>query len=124
MHKLLQPGSNAPQQPLALRMLAIFCILLVAVMSTVQVCHTHDLLPRTTRSHSGIPGPNQGPDSSPDHCPLCVAMHSAMPTELQSAPEPVLHMQRLDSVAADAERIFRWRFQLASRPPPADSVRS
>ena len=55
-----------------------------------------------------------------DHCPLCVAMHSALPVALHVAPEPLLNIQTLDSIAMDAERIFRWRFEMASRPPPAD----
>ena len=93
----------------------LVCVLLVAVMSTVQVCHTHTL--STASSH-------QGTNTAPDHCPLCVAMHSALPATLQAAPEPVLHMQALDSAAADAERLFRWRFQLASRPPPVDCARA
>jgi hypothetical protein len=118
MRNLPQPGVDLPQQPFRLRWLAALCALLIAVMSTVQVCHTHKLLPQPVGSQQSVP------DSGPDHCPLCVAMHSAMPSTLQSAPEPVLLIQTLDSVAADAERVFRWRFQLASRPPPADPLRS
>jgi hypothetical protein len=47
-------------------------------------------------------------------------MHSALPVSLHVAPEPMLQIQTLDSVAADAQRIFRWRFKMASRPPPAN----
>jgi hypothetical protein len=113
MRSLLQPGLFSSRKPLWLRWMTVLCILLIAVMTTVQVCHTHDLTQQQTGSHQGVP--------TPDHCPLCVAMHSALPATLQTAPEPVLHMQALDSTAADAERLFRWRFQLASRPPPADT---
>ena len=120
VHNLLQSGGTAPQQPTRMRLLALLSILLVAIMSTVQVCHTHDLLPQSKGSHSSLPTPQ----SSPDHCPLCVAMHSALPATLQDVPEPVLLIHVLDSTAADAERIFRWRFQLASRPPPADLHRA
>lgn len=116
MRSLLQPGSISAQPSLRLRWLTTLGILLLTVMSTVQACHTHDLVPQAAGSHQGIPGP--------DHCPLCVAMHSALPATLQSAPEPVLHVQELDSVAADAERIFRWRFELACRPPPVDATRA
>jgi len=49
-------------------------------------------------------------------------MHSALAVPQQFAPEPILEMQRLDSVAAEALRIFRWRFEMASRPPPAGSL--
>jgi hypothetical protein len=98
--------------------LAVLGILLIAMMSTAQVCHWHELKQHPAGSHQ-----NQ-PDLATDHCPLCAAMHSAMPATLQSAPEPVILIQTLDSSAANAERIFRWRFQLASRPPPADTLRS
>lgn len=99
--------------PLWQRWLTILaCVLLVAVMSTVQVCHTHHLIPQPTGSHQNLP--------SSDHCPLCIAMHSAMPASLHIGPEPVIQAQRLDSVAADADRPFRWHFQMACRPPPSD----
>ena len=119
MRGFLQPGASTSRQPLWPRWAVVLCVLLFAVMSTVQVCHTHDLLPAASSTSHGLPHP----DTTPDHCPLCVAMHSAMPASLQTAPEPVLHMQALDSAAADAERLFRWRFELASRPPPADYPR-
>jgi hypothetical protein len=96
--------------------MSVLCLLLVCVMSTAQVCHTHDLIPQTKDSQQNQQGP--------DHCPLCIAMHSAMPATLQTVPEPVLHVQTLDSVAAESRRIFQWRFAQASRPPPADSDRA
>jgi len=120
VQNLLQPGSVAPQQSLPRRWLILLSVLLIAVMSTVQVCHAHDLAPQLKSSHSSAPTPQPGPDN----CPLCVAMHSALPATLQDVPEPVLLIHVLDSTAADAERIFRWRFQLASRPPPADLPRA
>jgi hypothetical protein len=118
MRNLLQPADKFPQQPFRLRWLTLLSVLLITVMSTVQVCHSHDLGPQPAGSHQSLP------DSGADHCPLCVAMHSAMPSTPQTAPEPVLLIQTLDSVAANTQRIFRWRFQLASRPPPADALRS
>ncbi|WP_263381859.1 hypothetical protein [Granulicella arctica] len=120
MRNLLQFGDSSQHQSPRLRWFALLSILLIAIMSTVQVSHTHDLLPRLSTSHSSAPVP----DTGPDHCPLCVAMHSALPATLQNTPEPVLLIHVLDSTAADAERIFRWRFQLASRPPPADLPRA
>ncbi len=119
MRNLLQPGAFSPQQPPRLRWLALLSILLIAVMSTVQACHTH-ALPTPAGSHSSVPAPETGPD----HCPLCVALHAAMPATLQDVPEPVLLLRTLDSSATDAERLFRWRFQLASRPPPVALARA
>jgi hypothetical protein len=118
MRNLLQPADKFLQQPRRLRWMTLLSVLLIAVMSTVQVCHSHDLELRSAGSHQRLP------DSGPDHCPLCVAMHSAMPATPQAAPEPVQLIGVVDSPAADAQRIFRWRFQLASRPPPARDLRS
>ncbi len=114
MQSLFQRGRNDRQWPLWLRLIAIACVLVVSVMSIVQVCHTHPEFSLSKQnSHNNGPVPE-------DHCPLCVAMHSTLPVALHITPEPMLYIQTLDSVAADAERIFRWRFELASRPPPAD----
>ena len=98
-----------------LRVLAMVCLLLVVVMSTVQVCHVHD-------GPGSKQGSRQGDLGGDDHCPLCVAMHSALPTDIHVAPEPLSTVRALDSVAADAERMFRWRFEMASRPPPVASL--
>ncbi len=98
-----------------LRVLAVMCLLLVVAMSTVQVCHTHT---RTIVKQ----GSRQGDPTPEDHCPLCVAMHSALPASIHVAPEPILAVSAMDSVAADAERMFRWRFEMASRPPPSATL--
>jgi hypothetical protein len=114
MQNLFQRGRTDRQWPLWLRVIAIACVLLVCVMSTVQASHTHaEFSSLKQNSHNNGPAPD-------DHCPLCAAMHSALPVSLHVTPEPMLHVQPLDSVAADVERIFRWRFEMASRPPPAD----
>jgi hypothetical protein len=113
-----QRGQSAQQRPMWLRLIAIFCVLLVCVMSTAQLCHTHaGISPLKQDSR------NNGP-ASDDHCPLCVAMHSALPVDLHLVPEPTLQIHALDSVAVDAERLFRWRFEMASRPPPVDPNRA
>jgi hypothetical protein len=113
MQNLFQLGRSDRQRPHWLRLIAIACVLVVCVMSTVQACHTHAQFSSMKQNRGNGPAPD-------DHCPLCVAMHSALPVPLHVAPEPMLHIQALDSVAANAERIFRWRFEMASRPPPAD----
>ncbi len=122
MHSLLQYDATPTIRRFRPSWIAVFVLLLIALMSTVQVCHTHDLLPSQADSHSGQPGGQPHPDSAPDHCPLCVAMHSALPVDIQAAPESIASIQALDSVAADAQRLFRWRFQLASRPPPEQTA--
>jgi hypothetical protein len=114
MQGLFQLGLRE-HRPTWLRVLALVCVLVVTVMSTAQVSHTHAEFSALKQSNSHrTPAPD-------DHCPLCVAMHSALAVPQNFAPEPMIEMQRLDSVAAEALRIFRWRFEMASRPPPAES---
>ena len=114
MRNLLQRSSNRSlQQPRHpwMRWIALACVLLVCVMGTAQVCHSHfDAAPKHNSQQ------NQTPE---DHCPLCVAMHSALPATLHVAPEPMLQLQHLDAAAADAEREHLWNLKTASRPPPA-----
>jgi len=114
MPSLFQCGRSGRNWPLWLRLIAIACVVLVGAMSIAQACHTHaEVSSLKQNSHDNSPAQN-------DHCPLCVAMHSALPVSLHVAPEPMLQIHALDSVAADAQRIFRWRFKMASRPPPAN----
>jgi hypothetical protein len=113
MQNLLQSVNSGRQAPKWFRRVALVCVMLVCVMSTVQAFHTHEDSTFTKQdSHHNRPAPE-------DNCPLCVAMHSALPVALHVAPEPMILVQALDSIAMDAERIFRWRFEMASRPPPA-----
>ncbi len=115
MQRLFQLETRE-HRPIWLRVLALVCVLVVTVMSTAQVSHTHaefSALKQQNQNHNS-PAPD-------DHCPLCVAMHSALAVPQHFAPEPTIEIQRLDSVAAETARIFRWRFEMASRPPPAGS---
>jgi hypothetical protein len=112
MQTFFQTVDSERQRPTWLRLLAILCVLVVCMMSTVLACHTHaDFSALKQNSQHNNP-------ATDDHCPLCVAMHSALPVSLHVTPEPMLQIQSLDSVAADARRVFRWQFEMASRPPP------
>ena len=113
MQTFFQTVDSEQRRPSWLRLLAILCVLVVCIMSTVLACHTHaDFSALKQNSQHSNP-------ATDDHCPLCVAMHSALPVSLHVTPEPMLQIQALSSVAADAQRIFRWRFEMASRPPPS-----
>ena len=116
MRPLLQCG-RLHQRPTWLHLLVLVCVLMVTVMSTVQVAHSHESFSALKQN----PGHNS--PSTSDHCPFCVVMLSDVPVSMD-VPQPVLQVHALDTVAAEAERIFRWRFQMASRPPPADTDRA
>lgn len=106
-----KPGQNPQQRPAWLRLIAMMCVLVTCIASTVQVCHTHAEVTSSTKdSPQNAPGP--------DHCPLCVAMHSALPATANTAPEPVLQIQMVLFKAVELERLQRWSYELFSRPPP------
>jgi hypothetical protein len=91
----------------------MLCLLMVGFMSAAQACHTHS-------EFSSLRQGSQHPQPVPeDNCPICVAMHSALPTPLQLAAAPALEIRPLEQVASDTLRTFRWRFEMASRGPPA-----
>ena len=53
-----------------------------------------------------------------EHCPLCVAMHSALPATMQVVPEPVQQIAQTlyTHVLVAPEKL--WSFAMFSRPPP------
>jgi hypothetical protein len=113
MQSYLQRGKNSQQPVVWMRMIAALCILMITFMSAAQACHTH----AETSSLKQTPHHNQAPQE--DHCPVCMAMHSALPAALHLAPAPTLEIEPLSTVASDTLRTFRWRFEMASRGPPA-----
>ena len=47
--------------------MTIVCLLLLALLTVVQVAHVHSV------------------ETAADHCPLCIAMHSAAPVAVTAA---------------------------------------
>lgn len=77
------------------------CILLVALLATIQVAHVHKVGANTTA------------------CPLCVVMHSAAPVT-PSAAAIVLVEVDLPAPVFKPRAISRyWQPKLFTRPPPA-----
>ncbi len=108
----------APAPAAAARLLALLCLLLVSAMGTAEAAHIHGaLLPENIVKASGPA--DAGLPGGPEHCPLCVAMHSALPVELRSAPAPSIVVEpRLAAVIEHAPDAH-WHFAMFSRPPPA-----
>ena len=101
-----------------MQMLALLCVWLVAIVGTAQVAHVHgDWLPKTD-THLSAPGlASEG--LGEEHCPLCVAMHTTLPTTVQVVPEPVQEVsQRLSTNVLVAPQ-KQWSFAMFSRPPPS-----
>jgi hypothetical protein len=96
-------------------MLAMLCLVLLCLVSTAQVCHVHgELAPTGKESRQSVP----------DRCPLCVAMHSALPAAAHTTPEPVLQVQGVPLKTVEVPRVQRWGDALFSRPPPVASLQA
>lgn len=101
-----------------LRLAALFCVLLVGVAGIAQAAHIHgDWLPSSgTQLAAHVAGSSAiGEDS----CPLCVAMHSALPATILAAPLPGLLLEQNLLLASAHTPTLVWYFAAFSRPPPA-----
>ena len=105
-------------QPTWLRTVALFCVFLLGAASTAQAAHIHgqwlpNNFPEITKHATGPAV------STEDACPLCVAMHSALPAQMPV----VAPAAAIDAVAVPAQTTTVvaavWHFELFSRPPPA-----
>jgi hypothetical protein len=84
-------------------LLALLCVLLVAVAGTAQVAHTHA----------------DGLDTHAD-CSLCSAAHVTVQIEQTPAPAPpVTVVATLESIPSAAVPGVLSTFALFTRPPPA-----
>jgi len=132
-----QRGKKTCPQPVWLRVLALFCMALIGMASTAQVCHSHDeaLCANVAQAGHGVghvvsernPGGPDRRDSGSDsavQCPLCVAMHSAMPVTHAFEQVALLRLASLDVAADGIARTYSWRFEMASRPPPVERLRA
>jgi hypothetical protein len=131
----LQRGTTRKAQTLWLQLFAFFCVALIGVGSTVQVCHAHvdsfeaSLLRVHTAgpAHASVDTAKGKADSESNasvNCPLCVAMHSALPVAHQLPQVSIVALAILDREADGIDRVFSWRFEMASRPPPAERSRA
>jgi hypothetical protein len=85
----------------ALPVATLICLVLLTLMAVVQVAHVHPL------------------ETDADHCPLCIAMHTAAPVAVAAA---VVVLVQVESAAPifRAQTVTRhWHPQLFTRPPPS-----
>ena len=114
-----QRGAAETTFPLWVRSLALACLLLVGAVSTAQVAHIHgDWLPKHD-THLGAPADASQTPGDEEHCPLCVAMHSALPISQPMEPVQVELVAVLPPAAALALPASVWHYAMFSRPPPA-----
>ena len=85
MQRTSQRVLGAGPRSIGLRVAAFLCMLLVTVAGIAQAAHIHgQWLPNSAiqiAAHTTLP-----PGTAEDACPLCTAMHSALPVTSFSAP--------------------------------------
>jgi hypothetical protein len=91
-------GARQGVLPLA----ALLCLLLLALLTVVQIAHLHPL------------------DQDPDHCPICIVMHSAAPVAAAAAVVVLVQIGMQASVYAPVYATRRRLTRLFIRPPPSD----
>ena len=96
----LRTGSPAKQS--ALKVAAVVCLLLFALLAVIQVMHVH------------------ASESDADHCPLCVMMHSVAPFVTMLIAVVLVRIGIPTPVISEFRAIIRyWHPTLFTRPPPA-----
>ena len=71
------------------------------MLAVVQVAHMHSL------------------DTDADHCPLCIAMHSAAPVAVIAAVVILIRSEPLLRFYEARAIVRHWHPKLFTRPPPA-----
>jgi hypothetical protein len=94
------PRGNRRAKLGALPIATLVCLVLLALLAVVQVAHVHPL------------------ETDADHCPLCIAMHTAAPVTVAAA---VIVLVQVDRPAPifELHTVTRpWHPTLFTRPPP------
>ena len=85
----------------ALPVITVLCLVLLALLTVVQVAHMHPL------------------ESDADHCPLCIAMHTAVPVAVVAAVIVLVQIESSAPVFEPRTLIRHWHPKFITRPPPA-----
>lgn len=87
-------------KPRAIGATALLCLVLASMLAIIQVAHIHPV------------------ESDPDHCPLCIAMHSAAPAAVVAAPVVLVQLEFAAPVYKARAAVRYWQPKLFTRPPP------
>jgi hypothetical protein len=102
--------------------LAFACLLLVAGASSVQAVHIHGQWLPKNAAQVGAPADASQLPGGEDHCPLCVAMHSALPVTAHVEPARLVLVECKVVLGVDRAPETAWHFAMFSRPPPVETV--
>ena len=101
-----------------MRAVAACSFLLVLLASSAQATHLHgNWLPHRGAQVSLWEDAEQGSGSDAP-CPLCVAMHSALPTAARAGTQTLLQISFLTAACADRLVPRLVCYSLFGRPPP------
>lgn len=118
----IQRGDVGHSYPLWLRVLAFACLLLVSGASSVQAVHIHgQWLPQKAVQVGAAADGSQLPGGE-EHCPLCVAMHSALPVSAHLEPTRLVLVECRLVQSVDRAPEAAWHFAMFSRPPPLKTL--
>ncbi len=81
--------------------MAVLCLALLALLTVAQVAHIH------------------ANASQADHCPLCIALHTAVPVAVAAAVILLVETAVAAPVLKVRAATRNWHPQLFTRPPPA-----
>lgn len=117
LQQRLKRGGVERTYPLWLRLLTLACLLLVVGASTVDAVHIHgEWLPHHSSQVGAAADGSQLPGE--DNCPLCVAMHSALPMVARVGAVRVVLVDCKLAQGVDRAPETMWHFAMFSRPPP------
>lgn len=117
MSRPTHTGRTAGPQRIWLRALSVLCLVLVTVAGVAQTAHVHgDWLPHHAAQAGS--GPVQVGATGEESCPLCVAMHSALPVANFEAALVALLLGASISAKTGRKPDLPWHFAAFSRPPP------
>jgi len=120
--KRAQRGAGEQTHPLWLRVLTLACLLLVVGASSVQAIHIHgQWLPQNAIHAGSLPNGPQGTGGE-EHCPLCMAMHSALPVAAHVDVVLLTLVECKAVQALDHSPQTLWHFAMFSRPPPVETL--
>jgi TRAP-type C4-dicarboxylate transport system permease small subunit len=98
LHKWMRSTRRA--RPTAY-VVVLVCLALLALLTFVQVAHVHSI------------------NTDADHCPLCVALHTAAPLAVAAAIIILIEMDAFVPLVEVRPIRFHWQRQIFIRPPPS-----
>lgn len=82
-------------------MIVLLCVALLALLTVIQVAHVHSI------------------STDADHCPLCIALHTAAPVAAAAVAVLLLHIEGVALITAIRPVATICDEQLFIRPPPS-----